>query len=42
MEGKERVRNETVSRIKREILHGEFREERRLYRNVYRLYRGSW
>lgn len=33
------LRNETVSRIKREILHGEFREERRLYMNVYRLYR---
>ncbi|MFP5162555.1 mobilization protein, partial [Phocaeicola vulgatus] len=29
----------TVSRIKREILHGEFREERRLYMNVCRLYR---
>ena len=33
------LRNETVSRIKREILHGEFREERRLYMNVCRLYR---
>ena len=33
------LRNETVSRIKREILHGEFKEERRLYMNVCRLYR---
>ena len=33
------LRNETVSRIKSEILHGEFREERRLYMNVCRLYR---
>lgn len=33
------LRNETVSRIKREILHGELREERRLYMNICRLYR---
>ena len=39
MEVRNELRNETVSRIKREILHGEIREERRLYMTVCRLYR---
>lgn len=33
------MRNEAVSKIKQELLHGELREERRMYMGVCRLYR---
>lgn len=33
------LKNEAVSKLKREILQGELKEERRMYTNTFRLYR---
>jgi hypothetical protein len=33
------MRNEAAAKLKQELLHGELREERRLYANAFRLYR---
>lgn len=33
------LKNQAVSQLKQEVLHGELKEERRLYTNTFRLYR---